>query len=78
MCLCLDLNRTKKEDVLLTEDDPEALHAGAAEVLLPVPVVLLPVVDYQDPAENQGAQRHHERGHRSEPEGLRTNIGYYA
>lgn len=69
------LTGAQEEDLAVTEDDPESLHAAAGEIVLPVAVVLLPGVDHEDPAHYQGQQRHHKWSHRAEPERLRGEVG---
>ena len=66
---------SQEEDLAVTEDDPESLHAAAGEIIFPVAVVLLPGVDDESPAHHQGKQSDNKWSHRAEAESLRSDVG---
>ena len=69
---------SQEKDLAVTEDDPESLHAAAGEIVFPVPVVLLPGVDHEEPADRQWQQSNNKRSHRTEAKGLRGDVGDYS
>jgi len=69
------LDRAQEQDLLVIEDDPQALHAGATEITLPVSIILLPSPDHQHTAHYEGEESNHERSDRTKPESFSRNIG---
>ena len=68
------LTGSQEEDLAVTEDDPESLHAAAGEIIFPVAVVLLPGVDHESPAHHQRQQGDNKGSHRAEAERLRSDV----
>ena len=64
----------EEEDLSVAEDDPQPLDTAATEVILPVPEVLLPGVDDEDPADHQREQGHHKGSNRAIAESLGSDV----
>ena len=72
------LDGAQEEDLPVSEDVLESVHAGGHQFVLAVPVVLGPGLEHQHPAQDQREDGHYEGGHGAEAQTLGREVGDHA